>query len=132
MPKIDPIKQLSILNELFVSAGISTPDIAEHVHRALDFFSKEQGGDPKKLSLQECATRIARLHVDLGGFGKAAFAHWHVPTVEHVSALWIRQSIIARIKQLVGFGTGFFLVTGLREAICTDGAYWTKKAANAV
>lgn len=127
MPKSDPIKQLSILNELLANAGISAPDIAEHVRRVLDFLKKEYTENKDKLLLHECVSRLAHLHFNSGEPGKAAFAHWHVPTVEHFSSLWIRRSIIIKMKQLVGFRSGFLLVTGLREAICTEGAYWTKK-----
>lgn len=127
MPKSDPIKQLSILNELFACAGISTPDVAEHVRRVLDFSKKEKDGDENRLSLQERVNRLVHLHVDSGESSKAGFAHLHVPTVEHFGALWIRQSIVARMKQLAGFNTAFLLVTGLREAVCMGGVYWTKK-----
>ena len=127
MPKSNPIKQLSILNELFASAGISTPDIAEHIRRVLDFSSKEQSRGENRVSLQESVNQLVRLHVDSGKSNRAAFAHWHVPTVEQFGSLWIRQAIVVKMKQLVGFSTAFLLVTGLRESICTEGTYWTKK-----
>ena len=50
-----------------------------------------------------------------------------MPTVENFSPLWIRQAIVVEMKKLAGRRAALLLVTGLREAVCPDGAYWTKK-----
>ena len=127
MAKSDPVEQLRTLNELLAGTGASAPDRAEHARRALDFFSQEQDGGLIEVSLGDCANRLARLHFGAEGESALAFAHWHVPTVENFSPLWIRQAIVVEMKKLAGRRAALLLVTGLREAVCPDGAYWTKK-----
>lgn len=126
MAKNDPLEQLRTLNELLARTGASSPDRAEHARRALDFFSKEQARNEQRISLGECAARLARLHLGADGDSVLAFAHWHVPTVENFSPLWIRQAIVVEMKKLAGRRAALLLVTGLRDAICPDGTYWTK------
>jgi hypothetical protein len=126
MAKSDPVEQLRALNELLARTGASAPDCAEHARRALDFFSQEQGRGLVNVSLRDCANRLAQLHFGEDGDSELAFAHWHVPTVEHFSPLWIRQAIVAEMKQLAGRRAALLLVTGLREAVSAEGAYWTK------
>jgi len=125
MPKSDPVEQLRTLNELLARTGASAPDRAEHARRALDFFSQEQGAKDTTVSLGDCAGR-ARLHFGAEGESELAYTHWHVPTVENFSPLWIRQAIVVEMKKLAGRRAALLLVTGLREAICPAGAYWTK------
>jgi hypothetical protein len=127
MAKSDPVGQLRTLNELLARTGASAPDRAEHARRALDFFSKEQDRGVMQVSLGACANRLARLHFGEEDESPLAFAHWHVPTVEHFSPLWIRQAIVLEMKKLAGRRVGLLLITGLRDAICPEGAYWTKK-----
>ena len=94
MPKSDPVEQLRTLNELLARTGASAPDRAEHARRALDFFSQEQGAKDTTVSLGDCAGRLARLHFGAEGESELAYTHWHVPTVENFSPLWIRQAIV--------------------------------------
>ena len=126
MAKSDPVEQLRTLNELLARTGASAPERAEHARRALDFFSKEQDGGGQQVSLGDCADRLARLHFGADGESALAFAHWHVPTVENFSPLWIRQAIVVEMKKLAGRRAALLLVTGLREAVCPDGSYWTQ------
>ena len=127
MAKVDPVEQLRTLNELLARTGASAPDRAEHARRALDFFSQEQDSGLIEVSLHDCANRLARLHFGAEGESELAFGHWHVPTVENFSPLWIRQAIVVEMKKLAGRRAALLLVTGLREAVCPEGAYWTKK-----
>jgi hypothetical protein len=121
------IDQLRTLNELFVRTGESDPDNAVHIRRVLDFFSESQYRSDFSLSLSEGAERLARLHFGPGQEQKLYFAHWDVPHDEQFSPLWIRQALIARMKHMVGTRAAFLLITGLREAICPEGSYWTRK-----
>ena len=126
MAKSDPVEQLRTLNELLARTGASAPDRAEHARRALDFFSQEQDRGGMDVSLRDCADRLAHLHFGEDGESELAFAHWHVPTVESFSPLWIRQAIVVEMKKLAGRRAALLLVTGLREAVSAEGAYWTK------
>lgn len=127
MPKliVKPVDQLRTLNELL--GRVSDPDRAEHARRALEFAFQEQPEELANVSLGEYAVKLASLH-----FGEEyesaelAFAHWHVPHLEDFSPLWIRQAIVTEMKKLSGRSEGILLVTGLREAICPEGKYWTK------
>ena len=127
MAKENTFDQLRTLNELFAHTGASIPDSAEHIRRALDFISKEQNGEAAGLSLAEGADRLARLHFGPEDERNVLFAHWNVSNDEPFSPLWIRQALIARMKQLAGSRAAFLLITGLREAVCPSGSYWTKK-----
>ncbi|MGK0176269.1 MAG: hypothetical protein ACJAT5_000096 [Lentimonas sp.] len=127
MRETSTIGQLRTLNELFAHTGVSAPESAEHIRRVLDFFSEEHHKNASKLSFSESADRLAQLHFGPRQERKLLFAHWSVPTDEQFSPLWIRQSLIARMKQLAGSRAAFLLIIGLREAICPTGNYWTKK-----
>lgn len=127
MTKRDPVEQLRILNELFARSGASAPECAEHARRALDFFSQEQDGAQIEIPLRACIDRLASLHLGMAEERELAFAHWHVPTIEHFSPLWIRQAIVVEMKKLAGCRVALLLVTGLRETIGTEGTYWTQK-----
>jgi len=127
MAKEDTVDQLRTLNELFSQTGTSAPDSAEHVRRILDFISQAQGDEIKALSLAECVDRLARLHFGSEGERGLPFAHWNISADPLFSPLWIRQSLIARMKQIAGYRKALLLITGLREAVCPPGSYWTKK-----
>ena len=126
MAKSDPVEQLRTLNEVLARTGASAPDRAEHARRALDFFRQEQGSGVIEISLGECANRLARLHFGVPEESELGFAHWHMPSVEDFSPLWIRQAIVGEMKKLAGRRAALLLVTGLRDAVCPEGAYWTQ------
>ncbi len=121
------VDQLRTLNELFACTGKSAPDSAEHVRRVLDFYSEVNDKDNFALSFSEGADRLAQLHFGSRQKQKLKFVHWDVSIDKQFSPLWIRQALIARMKQIVGARAAFLLVTGLREAICPEGNYWTQK-----
>ena len=125
MPRPDPVEQLRTLNELL--ARISDPERSEHARRALEFFYREHPDEAARIELGDYVAKLARLH-----FGETAepvhvaFAHWHVPALEDFSPLWIRQAIVAEMKKLAGRRVALLLVTGLRDAVCPPGKYWTQ------
>ena len=126
MAKTDPLEQLRTLNELLAGSGVSTPERAEDARRALEFYSQQPAAARPQVALAACADQLARLHLGAEGQSGLAFAHWHVPAVEHFSPLWIRQSIVVEMKKFAGRRAALLLVTGLREAVCPPGSYWTK------
>ena len=125
--KNNTINQLRTLNELFANTGASIPESAGHIRRVLDFFSEEPEEKVAKLSFSEGADRLAQLHFGPRQKRELFFAHWDVPADEQFSPLWVRQSLIVRMKQLAGSRSAFLLITGLREAVCPKGNYWTKE-----
>lgn len=127
MPKTKaaPVDQLRTLNELL--GRVSDPERAEHARRALEFAYQEHPEDIERLPLGDYVDKLARLHFGEAGESiEFAFAHWHVPRLDDFSPLWIRQAIVVEMKKLAGRSEGFLLVTGLREAVCPAGKYWTK------
>ena len=126
MAKVDPVEQLHTLNELLARTGASAPDRAEHARHALDFFERERAGGGVPISLADCAGRLAHLHFGAEGESPLGFTHWHVPTLEDFSPLWIRQAIVVEMKKLAGRRAALLLVTGLRESVSPEGTYWTK------
>jgi len=125
MPRGDATERLRLLNQLL--GRISDPEKNDHARRALEFFFDENPDEIAEVRLDLYIEKLARLH-----FGEAeesaalAFAHWHVPRHEEFSPLWIRQAIVARMKRLAGRREALLLVTGLRDAVCPVGKYWTQ------
>lgn len=125
MPRPDPLEQLRTLNELL--ARISDPERSEHARRALEFFYREHPNEAARVRLGSYVARLARLHFgESGEPAELGFAHWHVPQLEDFSALWIRQAIVGEMKKLAGRREALLLVTGLRDAVCPAGKYWTQ------
>lgn len=127
MPKATAtsVDQLRTLNELL--GRVSDPERAEHARRALEFAFQEHPEDLAHVPLGDYVDKLARLHFgEEAGPVELAFAHWHVPRLEDFSPLWIRQAIVIEMKKLAGRREGLLLVTGLREAVCPSGKYWTK------
>lgn len=128
MPKASAtaVEQLRTLNELL--GRVSDPERAEHVRRALEFAYQEHPEALAEVPFGDYVDKLADWH-----FGEAcppanfAFAHWHVPRLEDFSPLWIRQAIVVEMKKLAGRRAALLLVTGLREAVCPAGKYWTKQ-----
>lgn len=127
MAKVDVVEQLRTLNEVLARTGASDPDRAEHARRALEFYHLEQEQRATPLSIRDCADKLVRLHLGADEHPELAFAHWHVPTLEDFSPLWIRQAIVAQMKKLAGRRQSLLLVTGLRESVCPPECYWTQK-----
>ena len=127
MAKSDPIDQLRTLNEILARTAASDIERAENARRALEFYSREDRNQTAQLCLQDCANKLAQLHLGEAGTSELAFAHWHVPALEDFSPLWIRQAIVTEMKKLAGRRQSLLLVTGLRETICPSGKNWTNK-----
>ena len=127
MAPADPVNQLRVLNEVLTRAAGTSPENAAHARRALDFFSSEEraGNQPAVEVCLRRADTLARIHFGDSG-ADIGFAHWHVPALEDFSPLWIRQAIVAEMKKLAGRRAALLLVTGLRDAVCPPGRYWTK------
>ena len=124
--KLAAVEQLRTLNELL--GRVSDPERAEHARRALEFAYLEHPEDLEHVPLGDYVDKLATLHFGQSGSrADFAFAHWHVPRLEDFSPLWIRQAIVVEMKKLAGRREGLLLVTGLREAVCPVGKYWTKQ-----
>lgn len=125
MPRPDPVEQLRTLNELL--ARVSNPERSEHARRALEFFYREHPEEAAQVQLGSYVKKLARLHFgEQGEPENTGFSHWHVPELEVFSALWIRQAIVSEMKKLAGRREALLLVTGLRDAVCPSGKYWTQ------
>lgn len=126
MARRAPVEQLRVLNE--VLARVSGPERGEHARRALEFFYRESPEEASKVNLGSYVDRLARIYLGQNGENEQiAFCHWHVPQLEDFSPLWIRQAVVSRMKAMAGRSEALLLVTGLREAVCPEGKYWTKK-----
>lgn len=128
---MDKQRRVSHLRTLqAVLAQVSEPERSEHAGRALEFFVREHPEEAARVDLGDYVERLARLHFgEKWGQPELAFSHWHVPQLEDFSPLWIRQAIVTRMQGLAGRREALFLVTGLRDAICPAGRYWTARRA---
>ncbi|TVP77421.1 MAG: hypothetical protein EA353_10435 [Puniceicoccaceae bacterium] len=128
MPKstTDAVARLRTLNELL--ARVSDTERADHARRALEFAYREHPEDLLRVPIGDYVDKLAHLHFGPGpGTADFAFAHWHVPRLDDFSPLWIRQAIVTEMKKLAGRREALLLVTGLRQAVCAEGCYWTKQ-----
>ena len=128
MPKTraETFDKLRTLNELL--GRLSDPERAEHARKALEFVQREHPEDLAQVALGDYAEKLARLHFGAAQSPAAiAFAHWHVPGLEDFSPLWIRQAIVSEMRKLAGSREALLLVTGLRQAVNSEGRYWTQQ-----
>ena len=75
--------------------------------------------------ISNCARELVRLHIGDDSEARVGISHMHLPTREDCDPLWVRQEIVEKMKALSGRPAGLLLVTGLREALCPLGSYWT-------
>lgn len=123
--KSTQVDQLRTLNEIL--GRVSDPERAEHARRALEFAYQEHPEDLETLALGDYVDKLAYLHFgEEQAAGDFAFAHWHVPRLDDFSPLWIRQAIVTEMKKIAGRREALLLVTGLRQAVCPEGKYWTQ------
>lgn len=128
MSKREPIQQLRALNEML--ARIAASERSEHARQALEFFCREYPDEANRVDLGDYVDKLTYMHFGESGEPEAmAFSHWHVPQLEDFSPLWIRQAIVERMKAMAGRREALLLITGLREAVCPPGKYWTAKRA---
>ena len=76
--------------------------------------------------ISNCARELVRLHIGDDSEARVGISHMHLPTREDCDPLWVRQEIVEKMKALSGRPAGSLLVTGLREALCPLGSYWTQ------
>lgn len=131
MAKSELIEQLHTLNEVLSRTGLSDPDCARDARRALEFYEQEVDQMAQPFPMEAAAEHLLRLHLDHRNAHQIAFAHWHVPTEGAYDLLWLRLQIIEKMKSLAGKTEALFLVTGMRESICSPSGYWTRKRATA-
>lgn len=118
--------QLRILSELLARTDGADPEGAAHAQHILDYFSEKSSDELQRLTIESCASKLAQMYLGPEDIREVAFAHWHVPESVGSSPLWIRQAIVAEMKQLAGRRRALLLVSGVRESICAGGRYWTK------
>lgn len=127
MPRACPLQQLRTLSHLLASTQGADPEGGTHVRRVLELVDQQPESLRSRLSLKNTAERLASLHFGPEEERQVAFAHWHVSELTECSPLWLRQSVIGKLKSISGRRRGCFIVTGVRDAICPPGSYWTRK-----
>ncbi len=127
MPRACALQQLRVLSGLLQGVAGADPEGGMHARRVLDLADTEPESVRRQLSLQGGAHKLADLYFSGEGERAVAFAHWHVEGPEDCAPLWLRRSIIGKMKTLSGRRRACLLVTGLRESICPEGAYWTRR-----
>jgi hypothetical protein len=101
--------------------------MVEHERKAMIFFENERNEKDSEAALVMGVERLLKLY-----FGRAedrliGIEHWHIPNEEVPEFLWFRQSINEKILRVSGFPCALLLITGLREAILGENAYWTER-----
>ena len=127
MPRACIVQQLRVLSGLLEGVIGADPEGRVHARRVLDLVDEQPESVRRQLSMPGSAQKLANLHFGRESEGGVAFAHWHVEGPEDCTPLWLRRSIIGRMKLLSGRRHACLLVTGLREAVCPEGGYWTRR-----
>lgn len=127
MPRACTVQQLRVLSGLLQGVVGADPEGVVHARRVLDLVDEQPESTQALLTLQNSAQKLASLHFGDEGACGVAFAHWHVEGPEDCSPLWLRRKIIGKMKSLSGRRRACLLVTGLREAVCPEGSYWTRR-----
>ncbi|MFW5883749.1 MAG: hypothetical protein ACOCVG_05215 [Verrucomicrobiota bacterium] len=120
------LKLKSASGLLVVAAGADRRQTAE-VQAAIDFLRSErdQGRQETPPELYD-RTIEDLLRLTRPGSEGWGFRHWNLRG-DRYDPLFIRARLLRELRQLAGFPESLLLVTGLREALCPPGRYWTQK-----
>lgn len=129
----DPGKLQSLHSLLSATYG-TDPFQAEQIEAAIQHCLNEQtpaeeDGQPEGagpaprpgLDVQQ----LAQLHALYTQHQADGFAHWDLSQREY-DPLFIRAHLQRILRQLSGHQRATLVVTGLREALCSPGKYWTR------
>jgi hypothetical protein len=127
MVQFNTVYQLKTINEMLAQVGSADTEMVEHARKAMLFFENERNEKDSEAALVMGVERLLKLY-----FGRAeerliGIEHWHIPNEEVPEFLWFRQSINEKILRVSGFPCALLLITGLREAILGENAYWTER-----
>ena len=127
MVQFNTVYQLKTINEMLAQVGSADTEMVEHARKAMLFFENERNEKDSEAALVMGVERLLKLY-----FGRAeerliGIEHWHIPNEEVPEFLWFRQSINEKILRVSGFPYALLLITGLREAILGENAYWTER-----
>lgn len=127
MVQFNTVYQLKTINEMLAQVGSADTEMVEHARKAMLFFENERNEKYSEAALVMGVERLLKLY-----FGRAedrliGIEHWHIPNEEVPEFLWFRQSINEKILRVSGFPCALLLITGLREAILGENAYWTER-----
>ena len=127
MVQFNTVYQLKTINEMLAQVGYADTEMVEHARKAMLFFENERNEKDSEAALVMGVERLLKLY-----FGRAedrliGIEHWHIPNEEVPEFLWFRQSINEKILRVSGFPCALLLITGLREAILGENAYWTER-----
>jgi hypothetical protein len=129
----DPFDNLAALNAMVSLATGSEAFKTDQIQAAIEFcrVQAERSNHKRGALAQETAKaytevvdRLVKLHLsDPESFG---FSHWDLGSHAY-DPLWIRAHLIGELKKIAGFREALLLITGLRNAICPPGKYWTNR-----
>ena len=127
MVQFNTVYQLKTINEMLAQVGSADTEMVEHARKAMLFFENERNEKDSEAALVMGVERLLKLY-----FGRAeerliGIEHWHIPNEEVPEFLWFRQSINEKILRVSGFPCALLLITGIREAILGENAYWTER-----
>ncbi len=131
----DPYENLAALNALVSIATGTDHEKTDQIQAAIEFCRNraESTGSHAGQKTRETAKaysdtvdRLIKLHVrDPERFG---FGHWNLERHGY-DPLFIRAHLIKELKRIAGYPEALLLITGLRQALCPPGKYWTRKRA---
>lgn len=127
MVQFNTVYQLKTINEMLAQVGSADAEMVEHARKAMLFFENERSVNGSEKALFVGVERLLKLYFGRVEDRLIGIEHWHIPNEEVPEFLWLRQSINEKILRVSGFPCALFLITGLREAILGDNAYWTKR-----
>ena len=127
MVQFNTVYQLKTINEMLAQVGSVDSEMVEHARKAMLFFENDRNEKDSEKALLSGVDRLLKLYFGRDEDRFIGIEHWHIPNGEVSGFLWFRQSINEKVLRISGFPSALFLITGLREAILGNNAYWTKR-----
>lgn len=120
-PTPEELAKWQCLQSLFAPWGDA--EMTRHLKSAIEFAltGDDQGFAPVTL-FTEAAIRVARERMGERSFG---LEHWPVQPSD-LDPLWFHHRLVKILKNLSGLRESLLLITGLRQALCPEGHYWTE------
>lgn len=115
-------RPVGALNELLALTFRTEPERAQHIRHVLRFLGDEAAVNTAAsrtlTDLDVIARKLIGLHA--GERRPVGFAHCDLCATD-ADPLFLRPQLLAAVRELVGYGEGLLLVSGLRQAVTQGG-----------
>lgn len=125
MANPEELAKLHCLQSLFGPATGNDPYLAQQIKHAIEFSLT--GSSEVAAPLEKFAQAALRLLQEQEPLTSSCGLYCINFNNLSYDPLWIRGELIGALKHLAGYETKLLLITGLRNALCPSGKYWTRR-----